>query len=461
MSTPEDLSIETLADYAEGLLGEAETAAVEALLATSPQAQADLDLLTSLTQILKSDEVGAMPAQYAARIDATLAELARTEPVTPVTAPPAAVPAIAPVIDLASRRREVWVGTRRVGSVAASLVLVIGGAAIGVQVLNTESDAPPPSAAESPVEVVNLARYAPTPPPKRAVKGADGSKIDKKTGTVYLKDGRVLYDNGTVAIPGKKGRPNTIVLGPGLTADPAITSKSDVRVRTIQPPRRADPTAEKSKETSTPATPKASAPVTVASSEPSSGSVTTAGEPPSSGPDPYVANTGETYTPDNFAALVRVLLEESGEYAPAGTPGAASDPAQPAQESISETTQNRTSSGALRGSTAMRPVDRGPGSPALQERVRRCATQLGTTAIAGDAGVWKGMAATIVVVPNPESDKQVIGYVFYGECAGPEPITAGNAQWIQPVGKPIAPASAPEPTAPPVGTETVSRSDSA
>ncbi|MGQ0625315.1 MAG: hypothetical protein ACT4PP_11795 [Sporichthyaceae bacterium] len=460
MSTPDDLSIETLADYAEGLLGEAETAAVEALLATSPQARADLELLASVTAILACDEVGAMPAEYAARIDATLAELARTAPVVPVTAPLAATPALAPVVDLASRRREVWAGARRVGSVAASLVLVIGGAAIGVQVLSDDGTEPPPSAAgpvTTETQTVSLERYVPRQAPKRAVKGKDGSKIDKKTGIVFLKNGEVLHPDGTVVKPGKKdGAPTTIVLGPGLTAEKGTKSKPSDRVQTAIPPRAPAPVAPAEQATIASA-PDAEPETSAAPSAPSSAVATPS--PGTPGTDPYVGTTETEYTPDNFAALVRILLEEAGEYAPAGTTSAANDPALPAQQSTTVSSRNRPASGTLRSDAGMRPV-RGPASPELQERVRRCAAQLNTSALAGDAGTWKGKAATIVVVPNPDSDTQVIGYVFYGECSVTEPVTAKDAQWVQPVSKPAAPIPAPAPapspsTAP--ATESVSR----
>ncbi|HUR75841.1 MAG TPA: hypothetical protein VMZ00_16280, partial [Sporichthya sp.] len=128
MNTHEHLSIEILADYAEGLLGDADATSVAEQLASCADCQAEADLLVSVTQILAADDPGPMPDHYAARIDAALADLAAAEPVTPKRRQTPAG-AGATVIDLASRRR--FTPAARVTSVAASLVLLIGGVALG------------------------------------------------------------------------------------------------------------------------------------------------------------------------------------------------------------------------------------------------------------------------------------------------------------------------------------------
>src|ERR1700722_5527551 len=108
MNAHEHVSTEILADHAEGLLGESEAGLVDAHLSECPDCRSTAALLDSLQEILAADDPGPMPAHYAARIDAELAELALAEPVRPINAAPTplvARPAGAEVIDLASRRQ--------------------------------------------------------------------------------------------------------------------------------------------------------------------------------------------------------------------------------------------------------------------------------------------------------------------------------------------------------------------
>src|SRR5690349_8586746 len=141
MTNHEHLSIEILADYAEGLLGDADATSVSEQLADCADCQAEANLLVSVGQILASDDPGPMPAHFAARIDAALADLAAAEPVTPKSTQATTVGGGAKVIDLASRRR--FTPAARVTSVAASLVLLIGGVALGMQALdNTDAGDP-------------------------------------------------------------------------------------------------------------------------------------------------------------------------------------------------------------------------------------------------------------------------------------------------------------------------------
>ncbi len=200
MNTHEHLSIEILADYAEGLLGDADATSVAEQLASCADCQAEADLLVSVGQILAADDPGPMPDHYAARIDAALADLAAAEPVTPRSTRTTTVGEGATVIDLASRRR--FTPAARVTSVAASLVLLIGGVALGMQALDTSDSGDPARrrpARSRPRPSRRSSARSPTPrcqaqekrrPARTRKKVKDGSILDKRTGTVFLKSGK-------------------------------------------------------------------------------------------------------------------------------------------------------------------------------------------------------------------------------------------------------------------------------
>jgi len=138
---------EELAEHAEGLLEKDDARTLEAHLAgcaTCHTVRADLDTLRA---VLAADRPGPMPAEVTARLDAAFTGLAADE-LSVVrhrqreTAGEAGAKdgqrtsrraeAVAPV-DLAERRAR-YRRYRRIGSVAAGLVLVVGGSVLGVQV---------------------------------------------------------------------------------------------------------------------------------------------------------------------------------------------------------------------------------------------------------------------------------------------------------------------------------------
>jgi hypothetical protein len=271
MSNSEHVSTEMLADYAEGLLRESEASAVAEHLAECAECRAEELLLASLSEILAADDVGPMPAVYAARIDAALADVARTSPVgsgsagtdpvagsfhpegayattgaldlTPSALAASSGAASAEVIDLAARRKVVAQGLSRVTTVAASIVLLIGGTVLGLQALNSGDE----NTLDSPNEfaqnqVQPFARETIQPSPIRnsrvpiyvgAKKNPDGSYTNPN-GVVVRPDGSAVLLNGKVLKPQKKSSGDTapepagdptLVVGP-QPADSRVTSKS-------------------------------------------------------------------------------------------------------------------------------------------------------------------------------------------------------------------------------------------
>jgi len=219
MTNRDHVSTETLADHAEGLLGESEAGQVQAHLDECEDCRSEALLLVSLQEILRADDPGPMPAEYATRIDAALAELIAAEP--PRRLHPEAVPLLnapaeseaggAKVIDLASRRAVMMTGLRRVSTVAAGVVLLIGGAALGVQTIGKHTDlvTPPPSAHDAAQPVYTSVPLA----PKDAKPGKNGIRIGKD-GTIYLKNGKVLLTDGTVIVPGAHKSDPPVVVSP-------------------------------------------------------------------------------------------------------------------------------------------------------------------------------------------------------------------------------------------------------
>lgn len=433
MTNHEHLSIEILADYAEGLLGDADATSVSEQLASCADCQAEAHLLVSVGQILASDDPGPMPAHFAARIDAALADLAAAEPVTPkrtqATTVGKGAGEGATVIDLASRRR--FTPAARVTSVAASLVLLIGGVALGMQALdNTDAGNETPFGAleeltpsGSPTSQASLAeRYALTEEPtgKNRKKGKNGAIIDKRTGTVFVNN-KVLFPDGTVVVKKKNG-----------DAEVRTFSRGGQPITTVVPrdtPRSTPTTAPAATPEVTPEpTPTPTPKVPDATPTPS---------------DTWVSNSGDAYSQDNFAAKVQQLLRASGNVQkPVFSESSESTGPSPAD-------QNRVSSGAVRSDEAGVPA-RGPAPADVAAKVKRCADQLSyTNVLAADAGTWKGQAATIIVVRNAANAKQADGYVVFGDCTKEAPATKASIQWEQRVDLPDAEVA---PTATPTST---------
>jgi hypothetical protein len=127
--------IDVLADYLEGLLGEAEQREVERWAAEDPRTAELLAELRGLPGLLADTPVEPMPADVAARLDAALA----AEAPAPATGPEAD-PEQAEVLDpppgqvVPLRRRRRWLAP---ALVAAATVGVVG---LGAQVVGTGSD---------------------------------------------------------------------------------------------------------------------------------------------------------------------------------------------------------------------------------------------------------------------------------------------------------------------------------
>ncbi len=506
MTYRDHVSTETLADHAEGLLGESEAGRVQAHLDDCADCRSEALLLVSLQEILRADEVGPMPVEYASRIDVALAELAIAEPVVvrpggaanteavPILTGAAEAPAAvggAKVIDLATRRKVMMTGLRRVGTVAAGVVLLIGGAALGVQTIGNHTDLVPPSGHDA---AAPMKSYTTLPSaPKDAKKGKNGIKIDEKTGTIYMPTGKVLLPDGTVLLPGaSKSDPPTVITPKqkAATAEPVTKpsktnggnpSKSSGQAPTTvvapkKPAATAAPAAKPDASAEDPAAPtssnntqteskpaaKAAPNTAVAPSQPDK-----VGTADAQAKDTYVSQSGSEYTQDNFASKVMDLMAQGsqgssspGTYTqtssgspqtePSPAPTTAPSGAPSPSVSPSMYSQNMAISyfEARQFDNAAAAPGRGPASPEVKFRVQRCAKQLGTTALAGDEGTWNGHKATIVVTPTSDNPNQVMGYVFYGNCAASAPASEDTAQWVQRVNKPSAnpaPQSTPVP----------------
>jgi hypothetical protein len=512
MTYSEHITTDTLADHAEGLLGESEAGKVTAHLEGCADCRSTALMLVSLSEILADDDPGPMPAHYVARINATLAELAIAEPVMPgqaAGAPTPAAPATggAQVIDLASRRKIMAVGLRRVGTVAASVVLLITGAALGIQTLGNHGAPETPSDAAAPPPPVGEVTYTAEvfDIPKDAVQNKQGNYVGKD-GTIYIPStdksvaNKVLLPSGPEIVKGTSGNP--IVIKPVATPTPAPRNSQSPATTPVKPGRTRPTSAapagtapsttavapQVTQPTPAPATPNPQTQMVGPAVRPRGQQqddqrMHAAGtERPGEG-DPYVTQSGSVYSEDNFAAKVMDLVSDAqqhpapndnGKSAPAPAPAAGqptpasapvTDPAEPAVGPNDGTTAQTTTTSKHLGTrrevttsytdptAAMQPNAHGPASFDVEARVLRCATLTGRQAIAGDAGYWGDRAATIVVVQS-ENQNQVTGYVFYGECNQRGPVTAQESPWEQQVDKPGAqPQATPAPgassTAPP------------
>ena len=484
MTYPEHVSTEILADHAEGLLGESESGRVDGHLAECEDCRATALLLASIPAILAADEVGPMPAVYASRIDAAIADLLVSEPPVPLGEPVAAAtpiavspighdPATNNVVDLASRRKVALTGLRRVSTVAAGMVLLIAGAALGIQTVGKDRNFgdTPDSVAQQTIQP--SARTIGTMPiaPKYATKGPNGSMIDPKTGAVYTKSGKVLYPDGSVILPPKTkgGSPTLLTPGrpkaePAATAAPKPTTDSKpVTDSKPEQPSKTGPltTAKNGNQTATgdrgtakdtptedPAAPGAQQPTTTPDEKPITAQKVQSGAQASD--DPYVSESGSEYNEDNFAALVMDLVAAADRHSEGSSsfePSSTSPTPTPSMKMPSGFRMPSSWASFFAAQQMPQQPGRGPAEARFQNRVERCAAQIGykDKAIAGDIGTWQGKQATIVVVPSP-NESQVDGYVFYGGCPNDKPVTAESAQWTQRVDRPAPDSSEPTPT---------------
>lgn len=490
MATPDHVSTETLADHAEGLLRESDAATVNAHLDACADCRAEALLLASLADLLAGDDPGPMPAHYAARIDLALAEAAKAYPVGSGAPPPPLdlTPAAtevggAEIIDLAERRKVVAQGLSRVTTVAASIVLLIGGTVLGMQALNSGA----PDAPDAPVAIGTQDADAAgpdggpsvQPSPFRAIKNpaveidpkgrgnADDSWTNR-SGTVILPSGDAVLPNDTV-IPAPKGKTKP-AKDPAGVPGPLVDSRGDGPVTTA---RKASPAP---KATAPPADGTAASPAPEPEPTKAAGGAPGPVETPAlgsktdgpGGDQPktavgiaradapaYVEDTRSAYTPRNFARKVRTLLEKAryresslgapvpdaepaaptaatdpaatdpAAIDPAATDPAATDPAAPAEPAEASF---REASVEAPGPAA---AD-GPANAQVKDRVERCAAQLGGRAVAGDTGTWRGLPVTIVVVPDPANERQVIARAVSGPCTEERPASdPGNVRHMQ------------------------------
>jgi hypothetical protein len=468
MAHRDHASAQTLADHAEGLLNERDARRVGAHLEWCAGCRSKALMLDSLPAILAAADPGPMPARYVARTNAALARLAITEPVTPGNAarPPIADTRGAQVIDVVSRRQLMTTGLRRVSTGAAAVVLLIGGAALGVQTIGNHgrpsspdvAQSPRPNATEQATEAAEVFDI-----PKDAVPDKHGNYVLPKLGTIYVPSidkpnktaRKVIRPDGVEIVPDAKGNPiylpphTTKRLGPprpATTPQPNPTTPPAGRGSVSAPPPPVPPNQP----------PPAGPPAT----GPGSGDrpVRPTDPDPAQG-EPYVTQSGAAYDEDNFAGKVMDLVAAAEQNSnpdtnrPEAAEGEAVDPAAPPYASPIRTSaqrfgdrRNRTA-GAPSATTAIEPAARPSTSSDLQDRVLRCAAQTGHRAIAGDQGHWGDRRATVVVVRSDNPD-QVIGYVFYGRCNRSGPVTARESPWEQQVDRPDTQPTAPQPTAP-------------
>lgn len=114
MTEGDHLDLDTLADYAESMLGEERSAAARAHLVQCSRCRARLDDLADVSRLLAETPTPTTPSDVAASIDSALAEAQQARSVTPLAT--------------AKRRRTAWLG------VAASVIVlvVVGGILVGL-----------------------------------------------------------------------------------------------------------------------------------------------------------------------------------------------------------------------------------------------------------------------------------------------------------------------------------------
>lgn len=155
-------SVDVLADLHAGALDPAESARLWPQVNADPEARAVLDALASVQSDLGqlgNGPVEAMPAQYAARLDAALQAEMRTGGRVATAEPP--TPPVAPVVDLAAaRKRRNRLAGWGVGVLAAAAAAV---AVAVVVVPGNDSTGGTPQAQNPPAQTETNGDSAPAP----------------------------------------------------------------------------------------------------------------------------------------------------------------------------------------------------------------------------------------------------------------------------------------------------------
>lgn len=162
-------SVDVLADLHAGALDPAESARLWPQVNADPEARAVLDALASVQADLGqlgSGPVEAMPAQYAAKLDAALQAEMRSSGLATVE-PPA--PEVAPVVDLAAARKR---RNRLAGWGAGVLAAAAAAIAVAVVVVpNNDSTSGTPQAQDPPAQTETNGDNAPAPDEPLALTG--------------------------------------------------------------------------------------------------------------------------------------------------------------------------------------------------------------------------------------------------------------------------------------------------
>lgn len=175
-------SVDVLADLHAGALDPAESARLWPQVNADPEARAVLDALASVQSDLgqlDSGPVEAMPAQYAARLDAALQAEMRSSGLVATAEPPA--PSVAPVVDLAAARRR---RNRLAGWGAGVLAAAAAAVAVAVVVVpNDSSTGGTPQAQDPPAQTETTGDNAPSGEPPLALRSDNlNSAIGALTG---------------------------------------------------------------------------------------------------------------------------------------------------------------------------------------------------------------------------------------------------------------------------------------
>jgi len=450
MSHQDHPSTEVVADHAEDLLSESGAGLVGAHLEECAGCRINALLLALLREILAADDPGPMPARHAARIEVTLAELAITEPVLSaelVAARQAAAPVAgtarggggAAVLDLASRRAVMIGAVRRLGTVAAGVVLVMGGAALAVATIGSHGRSDQHGAIGAKPPTIMFAAF-PTAPPG-STDGPNGTK-EGPNHWIYTKD-KVFLPGGEVVLrPETPGAPPVVISPvhkPAAVSPPGASkaTRPPSTVTTAQAPATGTGSTAPAAAPTVAATPPPTAP---AANQPTP-TLSPAQAAPGGGPvhiaarDPYVSRSGTAYTEDNFAAKVMdLMLEAAADHRATNSGGAQSSSTDTA---VRTNPQDDPAAPPVGPQSDATTPPGGSSAAEVKARVLRCAAEIPGRAIAGDEGTWLDRPATIVVVPSDHAD-QVVGYVFYGDCTKRGPATASDYEWKQQVNNPTA-----------------------
>jgi hypothetical protein len=264
MTRGDHVPVETIAEHAEGLLSEFEARRVARHLLGCADCRGTAVLLESVSRILAAADPGVMPAWYVTRMHANLARLAVTEPVAPGLL---LAPAAAQWVAVSSPRGTLATGARRMSTVAAAVILLVGGTAFGIRTIGDhDREVGHPNVGAGPDPVVT---YAPQvfDIPDDAVADAHGYYVARGSGTMYVPAG------AAEKVPGRTRLSATKVLRPDGVE---IVRGADGLPRYLMPRRARKPAQRRrpGRETRT----------------------------------PVVTHSGAVYDEDNFAAGVMDLL---------------------------------------------------------------------------------------------------------------------------------------------------------